>query len=190
MNIPDLPPDIRFPPLRASDQDFSYMVKVDAMGPHIKHRWGWDEDFQHELHLEKLRSKPFSLIVLGEEAVGTVSLERHPDHLQFGEFYILSAHRGRGIGSRVLRHCLSIADREHLPVHLEHLLWNPVGSLYRRNGFIETSTTGSLSLLKRPSSAAKRADDRKAPQAEISPGPGIPWVTGVPFPRCPRRPDL
>lgn len=154
MHIPDLPPDIRFPPLAASDHEFSYMVKLDAMGPHIKHRWGWDEQFQRAVHEDKLRSKPFSLIVLGEEAVGTISLERHPSHLQFGEFYILSAHRGRGLGSHVLRHCLSIADHEHLPVHLEYLLWSPVGSLYRRNGFIETSTTNSHFLLERPSGAA------------------------------------
>lgn len=157
MNISDLPPDIRFPQLSASDHDFSYMVKVDAMGPHVKRRWGWDEQFQRAVHQEKLRCKPFSLIVVGEEAVGTVSLERHPDHLQFGEFYILSAHRGRGLGSRVLCHCLSIADQEHLPVHLEHLLWNPVGSLYRRNGFIETSTTSSHSLLVRPFKTAEQA---------------------------------
>ena len=155
MDIPDLPPDIRFRPLMASDHEFSYMVKVDAMGPHIKRRWAWDEQFQRAFHQEKLRSKPFSLILVGEDAVGTVSLERHPGHIQFGEFYILSAYRGRGLGSRVLRHCLSIADREHLPVHLEHLLWNPVGSLYRRNGFIETSTTSIHSMLKRPFGAAE-----------------------------------
>jgi GNAT superfamily N-acetyltransferase len=157
MKIPDLPPDIRFPPLTAFDHEFSYMVKVDAMGPHIRHRWEWDEQFQRAVHQEKLRSKPFSLILLGEEAVGTVSLERHPGHLQFGEFYILSEHRGRGVGSRVLQHCLSVADQERLPVHLEHLLWNPVGSLYRRNGFIETSTTSSHSILKRPPAAAEQA---------------------------------
>jgi GNAT superfamily N-acetyltransferase len=151
MKIPDLPPDIRFPSLAASDHEFSYMVKVDAMGPHIMDRWGWDDQFQRAVHQEKLRSKPFSLIISGEKAVGTVSLERHPDHLQFGEFYILSEHRGRGLGSRVLQHCLAIADQEHLPVHLEHLLWNPVGSLYRRNGFIQTSATSSHFILTRPS---------------------------------------
>jgi GNAT superfamily N-acetyltransferase len=150
MKIPDLAPDIRFQPLTASDHEFSYMVKVDAMGPHIRYRWEWDEQFQRTLHKEKLGSKPFSLIILDGKAVGTVSLERHPGHVQFGEFYILSAHRGRGIGSRVLQHCLSVADQEYLPVHLEHLLWNPVGSLYRRNGFIEISTTSSHSILMRP----------------------------------------
>lgn len=110
MDIPDLSPDIRFRPLMASYHAFSYMVKVDAMGPHIKRRWAWEERFQRALHQEKLRSKPF---LVGEDAVGTVSLERHPGHIQFGEFYILFAYRGRGLGSRVLCHCLSIADREH-----------------------------------------------------------------------------
>jgi GNAT superfamily N-acetyltransferase len=150
MKIPDLPPDIRFPSLVESDHEFSYMVKVDALGPHIRHQWGWDEQFQRAVHEEKLRSKPFSLIVSGGNAVGTVSLERHPSHLQFGEFYILSEHRRRGLGSRVLQHCLAVADQERLPVHLEYLRWNPVGSLYRRNGFTETSATSSHLILERP----------------------------------------
>jgi len=150
MKIPDLPPDLRFPLLAASDHEFSFVVKADAMGPYIRHRWGWDEQFQRAIHQEKLLSKPFSLIISGEKAVGTVSLQKHPGHLQFGEFYILSEHRGRGLGSRVLQHCLAVADEERLPVHLEHLIWNPVGALYRRNGFIETSLTESHFILKRP----------------------------------------
>ncbi|WP_307145941.1 GNAT family N-acetyltransferase [Rhizobium tibeticum] len=97
------------------------------MGPHIKRRWGWEEQFQRNVHAQKLRAKPFSLIALDGRAIGTVSFERLSDHLQFGEFYILSEFRGQGIGSRVLKHCLLLADEMHLPVLLEHLLWNPVG---------------------------------------------------------------
>jgi GNAT superfamily N-acetyltransferase len=143
-------PDIRFPLLAASDHEFSFRVKADAMGPHIKRRWGWDEQFQRNVHDQKLRAKPFSLIALDGRAIGTVSFERLSDHLQFGEFYILSEFRGEGIGSRVLMHCLSLADEMHLPMLLEHLLWNPVGSLYRRHGFVEVSTTETHSILKRP----------------------------------------
>lgn len=129
------------------------MVKADAMGLHIRQRWGWDEQFQRNVHQERLRAKPFSLIALNGKAVGTVSLERHSNHLQFGEFYILSEFRGRGLGSRVLGHCLSLADEMHLPVHLEYLLWNPVGSLYRRHGFTQTSITATHYILERPTGA-------------------------------------
>ncbi|WP_223217263.1 GNAT family N-acetyltransferase [Rhizobium cauense] len=150
MEIPDLLPDIRFPPLVASDHEFSFRVKAEAMGPHIKRHWGWDEQYQRDVHHQKLRARPFSLIELNGSAIGTVSLERHADHLQFGEFYILTEFRGQGIGSRVLRHCLSLADEMHLPVSLEYLLWNPVGTLYRRHGFLETSTTETHYILSRP----------------------------------------
>jgi len=46
------------------------------------------------------------------------------------------------VGTRILRHALTIADERRLPVRLEYLKWNPVGSLYHlRNGFVRTHET-------------------------------------------------
>jgi GNAT superfamily N-acetyltransferase len=58
--------------------------------------------------------------------------------------------RGIGIGSKILAHCLQLADAKNLAVRLEYLLWNPVGSLYRRNGFVEVGRTSTHFLMERP----------------------------------------
>jgi GNAT superfamily N-acetyltransferase len=140
MHLPDLPPDLRFPLLPKEDDAlrYSFEVKRQAMGPYIVQRWGWDEALQMKLHAERFAEKPFFRIERKGRAVGTVSVAEHPDHIRFGEFYLLPELHGQGLGSRILRHCLALADARGLPVRLEHLKWNPVGSLYRHHGFTVT----------------------------------------------------
>jgi hypothetical protein len=47
-------------------------------------------------------------------------------------------------------YALALADAAGLPVRLEYLKWNPVGALYRRNGFRPIGETGIHVLLERP----------------------------------------
>jgi GNAT superfamily N-acetyltransferase len=155
MQIPDLAPDIRFPLLAPCDGEFSFQVKKQAMGPHIKCHWGWDEEFQRGIHCKNLLEKPLSKIELQGKPIGTISVQRRSDHIQFGEFYLTDEFRGRGFGTAILRHCFVLADELCLPVRLEYLMWNPVGTLYRRSGFIETATTPTHYLMERPIPASK-----------------------------------
>ncbi len=140
MQIPDLPPDLTFPRLGAAagDVDFAFEAKRAAMGPYIVQRWGWDEALQRDLHHQRYREKPFFEIRRGGDRLGTLSFLLFADHVRFGEFYLFPVFQRQGTGSVVLAHCLALADHLGLPVRLEHLLWNPVGSLYRRHGFVET----------------------------------------------------
>ncbi|WP_161941208.1 GNAT family N-acetyltransferase [Pseudovibrio axinellae] len=71
------------------------------------------------------------------------------DHIRFGEFYLFPHFQRQGIGSQVLTHCLIVADELKLPVKLEYLYWNPVGSLYRRCGFRETGHSEIHCLMER-----------------------------------------
>jgi len=118
-----------------SDFEFSFEAKRQALGPHVSARWGWDEAYQIELHSKRWSERPWSIIDLNGEPIGTVSIKRNEEHFQFGEFYLLPAFQRRGIGTHVLRSVLEEADNHALPVKLEYLKWNPVGSLYKRHGF-------------------------------------------------------
>jgi GNAT superfamily N-acetyltransferase len=69
------------------------------------------------------------------QAVGTIALTALVDHLRLDEFYLLPAYQGQGLGTRILNHCLAIADTCGMPLRLRYLRWNPVGSLYRRHRF-------------------------------------------------------
>lgn len=151
MRIPDLPPSIAFVPLPESEEAirFAFDVKRAALGPCIAQRWGWDEDRQERVHRTRFAEKPFAKIIEAGCPIGTVSLMDGGGFLRFGEFYLLPHCQGRGVGTRILRHCLSLADRHRLPVRLEHLKWNPVGALYRRHGFVVTGETEIHWLMER-----------------------------------------
>ena len=155
MSLPDLLPDLSFPRLSLcqEDVDFAFEAKRAAMGPHIVKRWPWDEAFQRALHERRFAEKPFFEIRRHDERMGTVSLQVLADHVRIGEFYLFPEHQGRGTGTAVLRHCLSIADVLHLPSRLEHLRWNPVGTLYRRHGFVEIGRSESHIFMERPGTA-------------------------------------
>ena len=124
--------------LRKSDEtdfDFAFKVKKDALGPYIADRWGWDEVYQLSIHRERWKEKPWFIITLGENRIGTVSINELEDSVRFGEFYLLNQYQGKGIGTNVLSEFLDGCNKNGSKVKLEYLKWNPVGSLYLRHGF-------------------------------------------------------
>ena len=152
MRLPALPPDLAFPQLGAyrEDIDFAFDAKEAAMEPHIVRRWAWDEAFQRDLHQRRFGEKPFFEIRRTGQRLGTVSFHVLSEHVRFGEFYLFPSHLGRGLGSVILAHCLNVADGLRLPVKLEHLHWNPVGSLYQRHGFVEVGRSEIHCFMERP----------------------------------------
>ncbi|WP_092167204.1 GNAT family N-acetyltransferase [Bosea sp. OK403] len=154
MDLPDLPPDLTFARLPWTSEacDFAFEAKRAAMGPHILHRWSWDEAFQRNLHQCHFNQKPFFMIGRAGQSIGTISFKVLPDHVRLGEFYLLPAFHGQGFGTAILRHCLSLSDELGLPVRLEHLHWNPVRSLYQRHGFVEIERSETHCFLERPAS--------------------------------------
>ena len=129
MNIPNLRP------AREDEFDFAFEAKRQAMGPHIMAKWGWNEELQLAHHKSRWEEKPWSIIVVDNTAIGTVSLDWRAEYLQFGEFYIFDAYRAQGFGTRVIQATLVEADRRRIETRLEYLKWNPVASLYLRHGF-------------------------------------------------------
>lgn len=118
------------------DFEFSFKAKKQAMGPHIEFKWGWDEEFQLKLHKQRWHEKPWYIVIVNDDPVGTLSLHELPNNiLRFGEFYLLDSFRNKGIGSNVMKLVLDKADESLQKVILEYLKWNPVGSLYKRHGF-------------------------------------------------------
>jgi GNAT superfamily N-acetyltransferase len=122
-------------PTTDNDFAFAFEVKKDAIGPHISSRWGWDEKYQLDVHKQRWSEKPWFIVMLGEESIGTVSIHEQPDFIRFGEFYLLNIFRRKGLGSMILSEFLKGCDRSKRAVQLEYLKWNPVGSLYKRHGF-------------------------------------------------------
>ncbi len=117
------------------DFDFAFKVKKQAMGPHIISRWGWDENYQLTIHKQRWSAKPWFIIFMDKEKVGTVSIQDIDGKIRFGEFYILDQYSNQGIGTVVLHNFLKECDQSNKTIVLEYLKWNPVDSLYKRNNF-------------------------------------------------------
>lgn len=111
------------------------------MGQHIVKKWGWDEEYQRNIHQLRWDEKTFHKIFLEDKPIGVVAIDEYADHIRFGEFYIEPKYQGKGLGSKVLKMVLDQAGKKALPVRLEYLKWNPVGSLYKRFGFTITHET-------------------------------------------------
>jgi len=138
MRIPDLPPDIRIRRMHAADEAVAFAIKKAALGPYIAAQWGWDDAIQFAFHRQHFGARPVHAIIRDGETLGTVCLHEAAGRLSLDEFYLVPQWQRQGLGARILRHCLALADSQALPVRLQHLQWNPVGSLYLRHGFVET----------------------------------------------------
>ncbi|MDP2370911.1 GNAT family N-acetyltransferase [Rhodoferax sp.] len=143
---------IRLRPAQESDFDFAFDTKQKALGPYVAARWGWNHARQLAIHRTRWTERPWLIILDDTQPIGTVSIGDAEDHVRFGEFYLLPEHQRKGIGSIILRSTLQNADAHGLPVKLEYLKWNPVGSLYQRHGFIVTSESDTHYFLVRPPS--------------------------------------
>ena len=122
-------------PAAESDFEFAFAAKHAALGPHVAVRWGWDDSYQRTVHRRRWSEKPWFVMLLDGEAIGTVSILDERDCSRFGEFYLLPAFQRQWLGTRVLTEFLEQCDRTGRAVRLECLKWNPVMSLYRRAGF-------------------------------------------------------
>ncbi len=159
--LPSIGTDLEFRRLGGSEADvqFAFEAKKRAIGPHIKKRWTWDEAFQLDFHRMRYAEKPFFQILQKGVTIGVVSVLHRPDHIRFGEFYIFPEHQQKGLGTSILLHVLRMADEAMLPVRLEYLKWNPVGSLYLRNGFRVTHETETHYHLERKPTATTGKPD-------------------------------
>ena len=133
-----------------NDYHFAFDVKKQAIGPHIQSKCGWDEAYQLNVHKQRWNEKPWFIISLDGEEIGTVSIHHLEHATRFGEFYILDQYRNKGIGSLFLQRFLKQCDTDNRTVILEYLKWNPVGSLYKRNHFAITDENDKHYFMARP----------------------------------------
>src|SRR5947209_6256849 len=91
----------------SDDLEFAYAAKRDAFAQYVIPKWGWDEHFQRNVVAERLRVKRYFRILVDGVAVGTISIDEEPEHVQVGEFYIVRSFQNHGIGSDVLEPILA-----------------------------------------------------------------------------------
>lgn len=103
---------------------------------------------QHVHYTTHFGAADFDLILgENEEPIGRLYLEERADEFRIIDIALLPAHRGKGIGGRILQDIIdkAFAARKAVRIHVEHN--NPAMHLYRRLGFSKIEDQGVYHLM-------------------------------------------
>jgi ribosomal protein S18 acetylase RimI-like enzyme len=96
---------------------------------------------------ENFGQAEFQLVLLGDEPVGRLYLDRRADEIRIIDIALLAEHRRKGIGSRLLRQILAEGEAAGLPVCIHVERYNPALRLYYRLGFAKIGDQGVYYLM-------------------------------------------
>lgn len=117
-----------------ADLPFLLALRQESMGPHLAASGlhGTPDDFlARVMH----RFDCAQVLMLEDEPVGLLKLQREPDAWHVLQLQLSDRVRGQGIGRRLMENILADADRAAVPVTLTVLKANPAKRLYERLGF-------------------------------------------------------
>lgn len=116
---------VKLIPAGPEDRVFAYEVLREAFRPYVEAQYGWVEEDQQRLHLERYRQEDNRIISLNGERVGILASGIRDGALTVFQLFILPQWQGRQIG----RQCMEIVFREAsefgLPVALGVMKVNP-----------------------------------------------------------------
>jgi len=140
---------IQLIPAGAQDQGFLQALHASTRADEVR-LWAWDEaqtqaflaqqfmaqqmGYRHQFGAEHDR-----IVHVDGTAVGRLFVAPVQGALQVVDIALLPAHRGRGIGTQLLRQVLQTAAGQGQSVRLAVLHGNPARHLYERLGFAVTS---------------------------------------------------
>ncbi|NOX60685.1 MAG: GNAT family N-acetyltransferase [Chloroflexi bacterium] len=123
-------------PATEADYEFLYRLHAAAIRPSVEAMWGWDETFQREYFRTRWDPAGRRIIVVDDEDVGALILDRREGSLYLALIEIHPNHQNRGVGAAVIRDVLALGRALGLPVKLHVLKTNPAARrLYQRLGF-------------------------------------------------------
>ena len=104
-------------------------------------------DAQDRHYREHYRGASFDVVEFDNVPVGRLYVARLPDEIRIMELSLLPAHRGAGVGTRLVRAVLdeAVLDGKRTSVHVEQ--HNPARRLYERLGFVAVADRGVHVLL-------------------------------------------
>ena len=96
-----------------------------------------------QFHFEYIDDEGKSVIMIDNNAIGRLVVDRTENYLHLADIAILPEYRNSGVGTQILKDLQSEAKQKGVPFILEVFKSNRAGSLYKRMGFEITGDTGS-----------------------------------------------
>ena len=155
--LSDPPSGITLRPVGPSDRDFLLQVYASTREDELR-LVDWSEDqkeafvrmqfeAQDAYYREHYHPATFDVIEVDGEALGRLYVARWENEIRIVDITLLSEHRGRGIGTALLRELLEEAAGagKRLSIHVEK--HNPARRFYERLGFSEAADHGLYLLM-------------------------------------------
>ncbi len=102
---------------------------------------------QHAFYMEQFPRAEFQIILLDEEPIGRLYVDRREDEIRIIDIALLAEHRNKGIGSKFLKDILSEGQQKGLPVRIHVEQNNPALRLYERLSFQKIGENGIYYLM-------------------------------------------
>ena len=97
---------------------------------------------QHSYYSSQFAGDRFDLVLDGGEPVGRLYVGRRSREIHIIDISFLPEHRGRGLGTSLLRELLDEAAAQGKPVNIHVEKFNPAKRLYLRLGFVHAGDAG------------------------------------------------
>lgn len=155
-----LPPGISLRAISDGDREFLYSVYASTRA-HEMSLVNWNDaqkeafvrmqfNAQHQYYRSQFPQASFDLIVREGTPIGRLYLLHEPDETRIIDITLLPEHRGKGIGTSMLKEILAQAERASKPVRIHVERFNPALQLYARLGFEKVGDAGVYYLLEKP----------------------------------------
>ena len=156
-SLSDLPSGIALRPVGASDRDFLLQVYASTREEELRPvDWSADQkaafvrmqfEAQNAYYREHYHPATFDVVEVDGDPVGRLYVARWADEIRIIDVALLPEHRGRGIGTSVIRALLdeAAASGKRLSIHVEK--HNPARRLYERLEFVESVDRGLYVLM-------------------------------------------
>ena len=138
------------------DLALTYEITKNAMRGYVEQTWGtWEEEEQVHKHRQNYTPATHQIVLIKGEPAGLIAVEDEPDYLWLVKLYILQEHRGKGIGTELLKQVLDHAIHTNKGVRLRVLRVNTKAqALYLRQGFVVTAETDQRLFMQSAASGA------------------------------------
>jgi GNAT superfamily N-acetyltransferase len=153
------PQGITLRPISADDMAFLYRVYAGTRAEELAVTdWSAAQkeaflilqfEAQHRYYQEHYTGAAFQVILHDGQPIGRLYLAQWADELRIVDIALLAEHRGRSIGSAVLKAILDEGRRLTLPVRVHVERFNPALRLYTRLGFRQIEDKGVYYLMER-----------------------------------------
>lgn len=123
-----------------SDLEKTYRIKTKSIKPYVEKIWGWDENYQHKIHLENFVASEVKLIEYNKQIVGLTIVKESEKEIYLQSILIEKEFQNKGIGKIFMRTLIEKANSEEKKILLQVFKINTKAQkFYKKLGFEKIS---------------------------------------------------